>query len=110
VIRDALPNRRQQISFRFQRGQIQFIGSIGFSPTFQAKEVFLSCDKTTTEIEALGRDASILISLALQHGCEFDTMRHAITREHNGSASTLVGQLLDEIEKIAPERPLEVRP
>lgn len=100
--RRALPTRRPNISFAFDRGSIPFVGSVGFSRGLEPLEVFLSCGKTTTEIESLGRDAAILISLALQHGCSFDTMREAITRGEDGSAATLVGQLLDEIEKIEP--------
>ena len=104
--RETLPTRRPQISFAFARGAIRFIGSIGFSPAWTPREVFLSCEKTTAEIEAVGRDAAILISLALQHGCDFDTMRGAITRDETGAASTLIGQLLDEIEAIDPANPL----
>lgn len=100
--RQPLPARRPAISFSFRRGSIAFVGNIGFSHEQRPLEVFLSCEKTTTEIEALGRDAAILISLGLQHGCSFDTMRQAITRSEDGSAATLVGQLLDEVEKITP--------
>ena len=107
--REAPPRRRPQLSFAFVRNSIRFIGSIGFSPAWKPIEVFLSCEKTA-EVEALGRDAAILISLALQHGCDFDTMRHAITREETGVASTLIGQLLDEIERIDPSNPLGTEP
>lgn len=102
MTREALPARRRSIQFTFARGSIEFIGCIGFAKDRRPLEVFLSCGKTTTEIEALGRDAAILVSLALQYGCSFDTMRGAITRSHDGTAATLVGQLLDEIEKIHP--------
>ena len=100
--RQILPARRQSISFAFRRGAIRFVGNLGFSNALQPLEVFLSCEKTTTEIEALGRDAAILISLGLQHGCSFQTMREAVTRSEDGSAATLVGQLLDEVERITP--------
>ena len=103
--RDTLPARRPQLSFSFARGNIAFIGSVGFSPAWRPLEVFLSCEKTA-EVEALGRDAAILISLALQHGCSFETMREAITRDEKGGASTLVGQLLDEIGGIDADDPL----
>ena len=39
-------------------------------------EVFLSCNRTT-DLEALGRDVAILVSLLRQHGCSFQTMRDA---------------------------------
>lgn len=106
MTREAMPDRRPQMSFQFGRGEkLRFVGSIGFTEDWRPMEVFLSCNKTN-ESEALGRDAAILISLALQHGCDFESMRGAITRDEDGIPSTLVGQLLDEIGKIDPRAPL----
>ena len=100
MTRVALPDRRQQLLFAFRREAIGFVGAVGFDAADRPAEVFLSCEKTTSAIEALGRDGAILISLALQHGCAFETMRRAVTREEDGAAATLIGQLLDEIEAL----------
>ena len=43
------------------------------------------------------RDASIIISLALQHGVHIDTLRHSITRLNDNSAASIIGAALDLI-------------
>jgi len=41
------------------------------------------------------RDASIIISLALQHGVDINTLRHSITRLNDNSAASIIGAALD---------------
>jgi ribonucleoside-diphosphate reductase alpha chain len=40
-------------------------------------------------------DAAVAASLALQHGCNIDTLRQALLREENGSAAGPLGMMLD---------------
>ena len=49
-------------------------------------------------LEALARDAAVLISLATQHGCPLETQRRAITRDEQNRPLTLVGAVLDAME------------
>lgn len=59
-------------------------------------EIFLNVSaKAGTPIETTARDAAIVASLALQHGATVATIRHAITRNADGSASGALGALLD---------------
>lgn len=102
--RDALPNRRNQISFDFRRSGVRFVGSVGFFDDGRPAEVFVQCERASTEIAALGRDAAILISLGLQHGVTLDTMRHGVTRDHDEEPSSFVGALLDEVDKLLRDR------
>ena len=46
-------------------------------------------------IDVLSRDSAVLASLALQHGASVDTLRHALIRNADGSASGALGRLLD---------------
>jgi hypothetical protein len=39
----------------------------------------------------MARDAAILTSICLQHGASTETIRHALTRNSNGSASGPLG-------------------
>jgi hypothetical protein len=61
----------------------------------EAAETFLHCAKTSSGVEAMGRDAAVLTSLCLQFGCPIETLRSAVTREEDGRPASLVGALLD---------------
>jgi hypothetical protein len=41
------------------------------------------------------RDAAVAASLLLQHGCDVDTLRKALTRNGDGSASGPLAHALD---------------
>ena len=41
------------------------------------------------------RDAAVAASLLLQHGCQVDTLRKALTRNSDGSASGPLSRALD---------------
>ena len=50
-------------------------------------------------LEAIARDAAILMSLALQHGASPAVMRHAITRDDKGLPQTFIGAVLDAMKE-----------
>jgi hypothetical protein len=57
--------------------------------------VFLNADKIGTGIETQARDAAITASLYFQQGGSPETLRRALTRNSDGSASGPLGRLLD---------------
>jgi hypothetical protein len=63
-------------------------------------EIFVSTNKIGTAQDALARDIAILMSLALQHGCALTTMRDALTREADGSPSTVAGAVADTLTEL----------
>jgi hypothetical protein len=70
--RHRLPNRRWCESFEFRHAGLAFTLCAGFY-----------------------RDAAIVTSLALQHGADLDTIRGALTKDHDGSAATPLGAAID---------------
>ena len=79
------------------------IGRYPAAQNHRVGEVFIAGSKSGTGFEAVARDGAILLSLALQHGVELETIKHAITRERDGAASTIVGAVVDKlIEMDAP--------
>jgi hypothetical protein len=64
-------------------------------------EIFLSSDKPGSATEAIARDAAIIVSIALQYGAQLETIRAALTKDHDGSPATAIGAAL---EAIAAER------
>jgi ribonucleoside-diphosphate reductase alpha chain len=78
-----------------RHGGFDYVAGIGRFKDGRLAEIFLNAAKTGTAIEATARDAAILVSLALQHGVTPTELRHALTRNADGTASGPVGALLD---------------
>jgi hypothetical protein len=96
--REVLPNRRPALAFTLRRGTIDYAVSFGTFEDGRPAEVFITSRKIGSDVEAVCRDGAILISLALQHGCPFDIIRHALTRNQDNSPQSLIGEVVDRIE------------
>src|SRR5258708_838688 len=95
--RARLANRRSHELVDFAHGGFSYTAGIGRFEDGRIAEVFLNCAKTGTALEGVARDAAIVASLALQHGCPVETIRHAITRNADGSPSGIIGALLEHL-------------
>lgn len=101
MTRTILPNRRYSENFDFEhapdRGlsSIRYTATVGFGPDNKVAEVFLNSSKLGSGSDSSARDAAIAVSLALSYGAELTKLRHAMTRNEDGSASSPIGQLLD---------------
>lgn len=100
-MRDRLPDRRGGETFEAEFAGIPYVVTVGRYDDGRLGEVFLTSGKSGVAIQSWARDAAVLISLALQHGCSVATIRDALTREDDGSASGPVGALLDLVEAAA---------
>jgi hypothetical protein len=98
MTRQRLPERRahEAISFVF-RGQ-KYTAGVGRFADGSLAEIFLDCAKGSSPLAADARDAAVTLSIALQHGVPAEAIRSAVTREANGSASGIVGAVLDLLE------------
>ena len=67
----------------------------GFYRDGRVAEVFISGERSGSAIEALGQDASVAVSLALQCGCPIEVIRHALLKDADGSAATAIGAALE---------------
>jgi hypothetical protein len=100
--RQRLPNRRRCESCAFRHAGLNFTMSAGFYRDGRLAEVFLSSAKPGTAIEATARDAAIVVSIALQFGADIETIRAALTKDHNGDPATVIGAALDLLTKNSP--------
>jgi hypothetical protein len=66
-------------------------------PDGQLAEVFVSNHKAGNAADVAARDAGILVSLCLQHGCDVATIARAVSRNSDGSACGVIGAVLDKI-------------
>ena len=104
IDRNTLPNRRRAETFEVQHGlpgakPVSVTVTVGYYANGKLGEVFVSDPKVGSSMEAIARDGAVLLSIAIQHGVPLDTMRHAITREQDGSPSTVIGAVLDQLAK-----------
>jgi hypothetical protein len=95
--RERLPNRRQCESFEFCHAGHPFTLCAGFYADGRIAEIFLSSHKPGSPIEAIARDAAVTVSIALQFGAELETIRAALTKDHDGQPATLLGAAIDAL-------------
>ncbi len=84
----------------FEHGGFRYVAGVGRFNDGRLAEIFLYSDKSGTTIETHARDAAIVASIALQHGATADELRHALTRNGDGSASGALGALLDKLAEL----------
>jgi ribonucleoside-diphosphate reductase alpha chain len=93
--RQPLPNRRAHELLNFEHGGISYTAGVGRFENGQLAEIFLTTAKHGTAVDVNARDAAVAASLLLQHGCPVDTLRRALTRNGDGSASGPLAHALD---------------
>lgn len=104
VLREQLPPRRGADLINFQCGGMEYTAAYTRYPDGRLAEVFINSNKVGTATETNARDASIILSVALQHGADEANIRGAITRDPDGTANGPIGVLLD---LLAAEPPAE---
>ncbi|WOJ89860.1 hypothetical protein RZS28_00655 [Methylocapsa polymorpha] len=95
--RERLPHRRRQESFEFFHAALGFTLGVGRYHDGRVGEIFLSAHKVGSPIEALARDAAIVLSIALQHGADLDVIRSALTSDSDGGPASLIGAAIDAL-------------
>ncbi len=98
VLREQLPNRRGCDLLDFECGGMEYTAGYTRFEDGRLAEVFLNSEKIGTATETNARDASIILSVALQHGANLDNIRRALTRDPDGKAVGPIGMLLDILE------------
>ena len=98
--RCRLPDRREHELIEFQHDGHCFTGGIGRFENGGIAELFINGSKFGSAAEASAQEAALNASLALQHGCPFETILHALTCD--GVAGGPCGALLLAIDD--PER------
>jgi hypothetical protein len=97
-MRTRLPNRRACQTLDVEHVGLHYTVTVSyFEGTQKLAELFVSKHKRGGSVDVAVRDAGILVSLCLQHGCDAATIARAMTRNSNGSASRVVGAILDKI-------------
>jgi hypothetical protein len=103
--RRRLPQRRSHELLDFEHAGHRYTAGLGFFEAGGVAEIFINVPgRSGSGIEAVARDAAILTSICLQYGASMETIRHALTRNSDGSASGPLGVVLDLLASAA-DRP-----
>jgi hypothetical protein len=97
VSRNVLSQRRLCETFDIWHGGQRFHVSIGRAPDGSLAEIFINGGKSGSDLEAVARDAAVILSIALQYGVPLNPVCHAITRDANGSPSSIIGATLEHL-------------
>lgn len=103
-VREPLPDRHPSVTvafpYRLPGGKvISASGTLGFYDMAGARlgEIFVNAGKVDSGLDVNARDATVLVSLALQSGYTIADLRPKMIRDSEGRAEGLIGQLLDLI-------------
>jgi ribonucleoside-diphosphate reductase alpha chain len=97
--RHRLRDRRPSISFLFASQGVRFTGSYSRFDDGSVGEIFMNDQKPGSSAGVLANEAAIAASLALQFGCPFETLAHALPHDASGKPSGPLGAALDFIAK-----------
>lgn len=100
--RSRLPNRRESTTLDLPWGRERYHityslhtppNALGYAPL----EVFISGPKAGTDLYALCNTASVIISIALQHGVPLKVLADAVLRDEEGNPADIVGAVIDSL-------------
>jgi hypothetical protein len=101
MTRRILPLRRPVRTFdlchRTETAEQTYQVSVGYFDDLTPAEVFVNGAKVGSGIEAIARDAAVLLSIAMQFGVPLDVMRGAVTRDASGSPASVIGAVVDKL-------------
>jgi hypothetical protein len=95
--RQHVANRRASTTFDFRCGNLRYTCSYSRFASGGIAELFLSNHKSNSHADTSARDAAITFSIAVQHGADPETIRSALCRDADGTASGPLGVALDLI-------------
>jgi hypothetical protein len=97
MTRARLPTRRPAQTLALEFAGLRYTVTAGFYPDGSLGEIFVRNCKTGNASDTAVRDAGILISLLLQHGCAAEVIAGAVSRDGDGTPSGVIGAVLDLI-------------
>jgi ribonucleoside-diphosphate reductase alpha chain len=98
-MRERLADRRPIELFDFESVGLKFTAGIGRYPDGRLAEIFCDNHKADSTVGTLVRDAAIILSFAIQHGADAESIRRALCRDSAGRALGPLGEILDRVLK-----------
>ena len=116
-MREKLPQRRASVhvefihhnslrkAFNYTATLSYYDGANGERGTGRLGEVFLEAAKIGTDLDIAVSDSAVAVSLALQHGCELETLRDAFLKNSEGNAEGVLGTLFELLDADGRPKP-----
>ncbi len=101
--RRKLPSRRAseviELKHVLSNGNEQlYFADIGRYSDNSIGEIFLDMERQSNEVANMARDASLILSIAIQYGVPIDEMRASVGRSETGLPHSVIGTALDLLE------------
>jgi hypothetical protein len=99
-IRRILSQRRPVATFELHHDNQTYQISVGYfcdGNRLEPAEVFVNGAKVGSMVEAIARDAAVLLSIAMQYGVPLKVLAGAVTREGDNSAASIIGRIVDRL-------------
>lgn len=105
-MRSRLENRRPSERMTFQHSDKFGTVAVGFPVNVtdgrffvaaEPGEIFIQFGRAGDDIEAVARDAGLLLSIAMQHGIDLKAFQLSITRQDDDKPSSVIGAAIDKI-------------
>lgn len=100
--RERLPDRRNALVYGYRHNDQPYVVHVAFygnNPAGRVAELFVTSQKTGSEIDTAVRATSTAISIALQYGADFDVLRAALPRGSDNQPLEGVGAAMDLLKK-----------
>jgi hypothetical protein len=97
MTRERLKDRRPSETFELRFANLHYTVTFSRFADGRVSEVFVQNHKRGNAVDVAVRDAGILLSFCLQHGCPVETISRALSRNSDGSASGVMAAVLDAI-------------
>jgi hypothetical protein len=97
MTREKLSQRRASLTLSLEHAGLGYVVTFSNFSDGRPAEIFIQNHKLSSAADIAAHDSGILLSLLFQFGCPAQTVAHAISRESDGSASGVVGAVLDKI-------------
>lgn len=95
--RSRLPNRRESTTLDLPWGRERYHITYSMHPPNAPLEVFISGPRAGTDLYAICNTASVVISIALQHGVPLKVLANAVLRDDEGNPADIVGAVIDSL-------------
>jgi len=106
MTRVPLPHRRANYVVEFDHEGQHYTATVGYCHSGRPAEVFFDCGKSGSDLQTAAHDLAVLTSLAFQHGCDVETVLHALTQDSDGKPAGPMGVLLTLLPKDPPPDPI----
>jgi hypothetical protein len=97
MTREFLANRHAAETFDLEADGQRYCATVGRFDDGRIAEIFISNSKSGSHADCNARDASVVVSIALQFGVPIDVLRKALMRDSRGAPCGPLAVALDMV-------------